>query len=51
MLRYALVHSMEEHAGPEDIVLGDRTLLVIGGLWGLTMLFGVYVAGTPPVAG
>jgi decaprenyl-phosphate phosphoribosyltransferase len=51
MLRYALVHSMEEHAGPEDIVLGDRTLLVIGGLWALTMVFGVYVAGTPPVAG
>jgi len=51
ILRYALVHSMEEHAGPEDIVLGDGTLLVIGGAWALTMAFGVYVAGTPPVAG
>lgn len=51
ILRYALVHSMEEHAGPEDIVLGDRTLLVIGAVWALTMGFGVYVAGTPPVAG
>lgn len=51
MLRYALVHSMEEHAGPEDIVLGDRTLLAIGAVWALTMGFGVYVAGTPPVAG
>jgi decaprenyl-phosphate phosphoribosyltransferase len=51
MLRYALVHSMEEHAGPEDIVLGDRTLLIIGTVWAITMGFGVYVAGTPPVAG
>lgn len=51
MLRYALVHSMEEHAGPEDIVLGDRTLLLVGAVWAVTMGFGVYVAGTPPVAG
>lgn len=51
ILRYALVHSMEEHAAPEDIVLGDRTLLVISAVWALTMAFGVYVAGTPPVAG
>jgi decaprenyl-phosphate phosphoribosyltransferase len=51
ILRYALVHSMEEHAGPEDIVLGDRTLLIISAVWAITMGFGVYVAGTPPVAG
>lgn len=51
ILRYALVHSMEEHAGPEDIVLGDRTLLVVGAVWAITMAFGVYVAGTPPVGG
>ncbi|WP_436795910.1 decaprenyl-phosphate phosphoribosyltransferase [Actinospongicola halichondriae] len=51
ILRYALVHSTEEHAGPEDIVLGDRTLLVIGAAWAVTMAFGVYVAGTPPVSG
>ena len=51
ILRYALVHSMEEHAGPEDIVLGDRTLLVVAGVWAMTMAFGVYVAGTPPVGG
>jgi decaprenyl-phosphate phosphoribosyltransferase len=51
ILRYALVHSMEEHAGPEDIVLGDRTLLVVGAVWAVTMAFGVYVAGTPPVGG
>lgn len=51
ILRYALVHSTEEHAGPEDIVLGDRTLLVVGAVWATTMAFGVYVAGTPPVGG
>lgn len=51
ILRYALVHSMEEHAGPEDIVLGDRTLLAVGAVWAVTMAFGVYVAGTPPVGG
>lgn len=51
ILRYALVHSSEEHAGPEDIVLGDRTLLVVGAIWATTMAFGVYVAGTPPVPG
>lgn len=51
ILRYALVHSMEEHAGPEEIVLGDRTLLFISAVWAMTMGFGVYVAGTPPVAG
>lgn len=51
MLRYALVHSAEEHAGPEDIVLGDRTLLVLGAIWAAIMALGVYVAGTPPVAG
>ncbi len=51
ILRYSLVHSTEEHAGPEDIVLGDRTLLVVSALWATTMAFGVYVAGTPPVSG
>jgi decaprenyl-phosphate phosphoribosyltransferase len=51
ILRYALAHTAEEHAGPEDIVLGDRTLLVVGGVWAITMAFGVYVAGTPPVGG
>lgn len=51
ILRYALVHSIEEHAGPEDIVLGDRTLLVVAAVWATTMAFGVYVAGTPPVGG
>ena len=51
ILRYALAHAAEEHAGPEDIVLGDRPLQVIGFLWAVTMACGVYVAGTPPVTG
>lgn len=51
ILRYALAHQAEEHAGPEDIVLGDRPLQVIGAVWALTMACGVYVAGTPPVGG
>jgi decaprenyl-phosphate phosphoribosyltransferase len=51
ILRYALAHAAEEHAGPEDIVLGDRPLQVIGVLWAAMMAAGVYVAGTPPLAG
>jgi decaprenyl-phosphate phosphoribosyltransferase len=51
ILRYALAHAAEEHAGPEDIVLGDRPLQIIGLLWVVIMACGVYVAGTPPVAG
>lgn len=51
ILRYALVHSMEEHAAPEDIVLGDRTLLVVGAVWAGMLAMGVYVVGAPPVGG
>jgi decaprenyl-phosphate phosphoribosyltransferase len=51
ILRYALAHAAEEHAGPEDIVLGDRPLQVIGFAWAVMMASGVYVAGTPPVGG
>jgi decaprenyl-phosphate phosphoribosyltransferase len=51
ILRYALAHTVEEHAAPEDIVLGDRPLHVVGALWAFTMVCGVYVAGTPPVGG
>jgi decaprenyl-phosphate phosphoribosyltransferase len=51
ILRYALAHAAEEHAGPEDIVLGDRPLQIIGALWAVMMACGVYVAETPPVGG
>jgi decaprenyl-phosphate phosphoribosyltransferase len=49
LLRYALVQGSTEHAAPEDIVLGDRPLQVIGAIWALTMASGVYVAGAPPL--
>jgi decaprenyl-phosphate phosphoribosyltransferase len=42
ILRYALV---AEHRGgaPEDIVLGDRVLQVLGVLWLASFVFGVHV--------
>lgn len=51
LLRYALAHESSELAGPEDIVLGDRQLQVIGLVWGLCLAAGVYVAGAPPLSG
>ncbi len=49
LLRYVLAHQSSDHAGIEDIVLGDRHLLVIGVLWALCVGGGVYLADTPPV--
>lgn len=51
LLRYALAHESSELAGPEDIVLGDRQLQVIGALWAACLAAGVYVAGAPPLSG
>ena len=51
LLRYALVHESSELAGPEDIVLGDRQLQVLGALWAGCLAAGVYVVGTPPLTG
>ena len=51
LLRYALAHEASELAGPEDIVLGDRQLQVIGIVWGACLAIGVYVAGAPPLSG
>ena len=51
MLRYALAHESSELAGPEDIVLGDRQLQVIGVVWAACLAVGVYVAGAPPLPG
>lgn len=51
LLRYALAHESSELAGPEDIVLGDRQLQVIGLVWAACLAAGVYVAGTPPLTG
>lgn len=49
LLRYVLAHQSSDHAGIEDIVLGDRQLLVIGVLWAICVAGGVYLADTPPV--
>ena len=51
LLRYALAHESAELAGPEDIVLGDRQLQVIGVVWAACLVAGVYGAGTPPLSG
>jgi decaprenyl-phosphate phosphoribosyltransferase len=51
LLRFALVHEEAEDAGPDDLVLGDLPLQVIGVLWGLCLAAGVYVADTPPLPG
>jgi decaprenyl-phosphate phosphoribosyltransferase len=51
LLRYALARESSDLAGPEEIVLGDRPLQVIGLLWVLCLAAGVYVAGAPPLTG
>jgi decaprenyl-phosphate phosphoribosyltransferase len=51
LLRFALAQESSEHAGPEDIVLGDRPLQVLGILWAALLAGGVYVLGAPPVGG
>lgn len=51
LLRYALAHESAELAGPEEIVLGDRQLQVIGAVWCVCLAAGVYVAGAPPLTG
>ena len=51
LLRYALAHESAELAGPEDIVLGDRQLQLIGLVWAACLVAGVYVAGAPPLRG
>jgi decaprenyl-phosphate phosphoribosyltransferase len=41
VLRYALVIEQGGGGAPEEVVLGDRVLLVVGALWALTFLLGV----------
>jgi len=50
ILRYALVLETEEHRGPEDIILGDRTLQVLGLVWALLFGAGVYLGNAPPLS-
>jgi decaprenyl-phosphate phosphoribosyltransferase len=43
ILRYALRLAAGEGGAPEEIVLGDRTLQVIGLVWAVTFAIGVYL--------
>jgi decaprenyl-phosphate phosphoribosyltransferase len=51
ILRYAQVHEAHEYEGPEDIVLGDRPLQVIGVAWAILFACGVYLGDAPPLTG
>jgi decaprenyl-phosphate phosphoribosyltransferase len=44
MLRYALLIERGEGGAPEDLVLSDRPLQVMGVLWAITVGIGLYVA-------
>ncbi len=49
LLRYALVLETEDRRGPEEIILGDRTLQVVGLCWALLFAAGVYLGDAPPL--
>jgi decaprenyl-phosphate phosphoribosyltransferase len=44
VLRYALVLEQGKNSAPEEIILGDRTLQVIGLAWAAVFAVGVYTA-------
>jgi decaprenyl-phosphate phosphoribosyltransferase len=44
MLRYALLAERGEGGAPEDVVLSDRPLQVLGLVWAVTVAVGLYVA-------
>ncbi|TMK54778.1 MAG: hypothetical protein E6G60_21245 [Actinobacteria bacterium] len=41
MLRYALDVEQGKGGAPEDVVLSDRVLLVLGAIWAMTFALGV----------
>jgi decaprenyl-phosphate phosphoribosyltransferase len=43
ILRYAMLLEQGHGGAPEDVVLGDRTLLVLAALWVAIFGAGVYV--------
>jgi decaprenyl-phosphate phosphoribosyltransferase len=49
ILRYALILETEEHRGPEEIVLEDRQLQVLGVVWAVLFACGVYLGHAPPL--
>jgi decaprenyl-phosphate phosphoribosyltransferase len=44
VLRYALVLDQGRGSAPEEIVLGDRPLQLIGAAWAIVFAVGVYTA-------
>lgn len=49
ILRYALILETEEQRGPEEILLQDRQLQVLGGIWAVLFACGVYLGHAPPL--
>lgn len=49
LLRYALILESETHRGPEEIVLEDRQLQILGLLWAVLFACGVYLGHAPPL--
>ncbi len=43
ILRYGLLVDQGQGGAPEEIVLGDRRLQVLGMIWALTFALGVYL--------
>lgn len=50
-LRYALILETEDRRGPEEILLEDRQLQVLGLLWAGVFACGVYLGHAPPLTG
>lgn len=48
-LRYALILESEDQRGPEEILLEDRQLQVIGLVWAVIFACGVYLGHAPPL--
>ena len=49
ILRYALILETEDRRGPEEIVLGDRQLQILGLIWAAVFAAGVYLGHAPPL--
>lgn len=49
ILRYALILETEDRRGPEEIVLEDRLIQILGVLWAALFACGVYLGHAPPL--
>lgn len=49
ILRYAFILETEDRRGPEEIVLEDRQLQLLGVLWAVVFGCGVYLGHAPPL--